>query len=454
MGNDAITLQQLQLLISNAINRETSLRNVWVKAEFSDLRVVGGHCYMELLEKDTAGGTRAKIRAMIWAGTLGALRQKFRAATGREIASGMKVLVKGSAAHHPVYGLSFTISDIDPSYTLGDMERLRREILERLAREGIINLNKHKELPPVPQRIAVVSAPGAAGYGDFMNQIVNNADRFAVYPMLFPAVMQGERTAPSVLAALDRVEMTLDLWDAVVIIRGGGATTDLNGFDNYDIARRVATFPIPVIVGIGHERDRTVLDEIACVRCKTPTAVAAFIIDSLRNAYTLACDLVSHIAKFGADALKGEHLRITNLSQTIPALAKTAVMREKMHLSELTANIPQIVKSRVMRRRMALTEYAGRISRASAIRNSEAMTRLERTAIRLENAAANARTRESQRLKSLENMLRVLSPENTLRRGYSITRVDGRAVTDPAAIPPGACVETTLANGKMTSIKQ
>lgn len=454
MVNDALTLQQLQLLIGNAINRDASLRNVWVKAEFSDLRVVGGHCYMELLEKDTAGGTRAKIRAMIWAGTLGPLRQKFRTATGREIASGMKALVRGSASHHPVYGLSFTINDIDPAYTLGDMERLRREILERLTREGLIGLNRQKELSPVPQRIAVISAEGAAGYGDFINQLLNNADGFAVYPMLFPAVMQGERTTPSVLAALGRVEMTIDLWDAVVIIRGGGATTDLNGFDSYDIARRVATFPIPVIVGIGHERDRTVLDEIACVRCKTPTAVAAFIIDTLRTSYAHTSDLVARIARFGTDALKGEHLRLSNLSQTLPALSRTAVMRAKMHLSELAGNLPQRVKKRVTAQRMTLGTYAARLNQACAMRHADALTRLERGAIRLGNAAANSLTRESQRLRNLENMLRVLSPENTLKRGYSITRVNGHAVTDPAAVAPGSVIETTLAQGRMVSVKQ
>lgn len=451
MSEAGLTLSQFQTLLGNTIRMNRDIQNVWVQAEFSDLRLNGGHCYMELIEKDAAGTTRAKIRAMIWSGTLGAIRRKFLDATGRDIASGMKVLVRGSATHHNIYGLSFTINDIDPAYTLGDMERLRREILERLTREGIIDVNRRLELSPTPQKIAVISAAGAAGYGDFMNQIEHNADGLAVYTMLFQAVMQGERTAASVIAALDRVETAVDFWDAVVIIRGGGATTDLNGFDNYDLARRVALCPLPVIVGIGHERDRTVLDEIACVRCKTPTAVAAYIIDRLRTAYTTAADIVARIARYGSDSLRGEHLRLSNLSQSVPALARTAVMREKMRLSDLTAAIPPLVQSRVMRQRLTISDYANRIGRAVASSISAEKSHLDSISRQIANDCLSISRHEQMRLQRLEDMLRLLSPDNTLRRGYSITRVGGRAVTDPAAIAPGTQIETTLAGGTLIS---
>lgn len=453
MPNNSLTLSQLQQLISNVINLEPGLRNVWVQAEFSDLRVAGGHCYMELIEKDSAGTTRAKIRAMIWRGTLDVINRKFFEATGRYLASGLKVLVRGSASHHPVYGLSFTISDIDPAYTLGDMERVRREILERLARENIIGCNKSLALSPTPQRIAVISAAGTAGYGDFMNQIANNPDRFAVYTLLFPAIMQGERTAASVIDALDKVEMTAPMWDAVVIIRGGGATTDLNGFDNYDLARRVALCPIPVIVGIGHERDRTVLDEIACVRCKTPTAVAAFIIDALRVAYTGVTEIVRRITKYGADALRGEHLRLSNMSQTLPALARNRILREHMNLNRLSQILPGLVQQRVMQQKIILDRFASRLDRAVDARINAGKLMLERYAMRLAGASANVSQRENMRLRRLSDMIRLLSPDNTLRRGYSITRVNGHAITDPASIEPGALIETTLAAGTLTSTK-
>lgn len=454
--NEPMTLSQFQQLVTNAINKEFALKNVWVQAEFSDLRIVGGHCYMELIEKDSAGTTRAKIRAMIWSGTLSALRRKFYDATGRDIASGMKVLVRGSATHHSIYGLSFTISDIDPSFTLGDMERVRREILERLTREGVIERNRRLQLSPAPQRIAVISAEGAAGYGDFMNQITGNPEGFAIYTLLFPATMQGERTAATVMEALDKVEMTAATgkWDAVAIIRGGGATTDMNGFDNLELARRVATFPLPVIVGIGHERDRTVLDEIACIRCKTPTAVAAFIVDTLRMAYTAASDLVQRIARYGTEALRGEHLRLAGLSQSIPALARNRVIQEKMELSRLSQSIPALVQGRVARQRVYLTDYAGKLQRGVDARIHAEQKLIARAALMLENRSGSLIQRERLRLQRLDDMLRLLSPDNTLRRGYSITRVNGHAVSDASKISPGTTIETTLASGKIISISK
>lgn len=449
--NDSMTLSQLQQLVTNAVNRDYALKNAWVRAEFSDLRIAGGHCYMELIEKDTAGTTRAKMRAMIWSGTLGGLRRKFYEATGRDIATGLKVLVRGSVTHHSVYGLSFNITDIDPSFTLGDMERLRREILERLTREGVIDRNKQIPMPTAPQRIAVISADGAAGYGDFMNQVLSNPEGFKIYTYLFNAVMQGERTAATVLDALDRVEMTGSMWDAVAIIRGGGATTDLNGFDNLELARRVATFPLPVIVGIGHERDRTVLDEVACVRCKTPTAAAAFIIDTLRTAYGEACELGRRICAYGSDAVKGERLRLNSITQTIPAYSRNFLMREKMRLSKCSQSLPGLVHGPVMRQRLLLSDIAGRLGRDSDTLAKREEIRIERLTLRLKGAATATGERERQRLRRIDDMLRLLSPQNTLRRGYSITRVDGHALTNPAKLSAGAVIETTLADGKITS---
>lgn len=451
MTRESLSLSQFQTLLGNAIRMNAATRNVWVRAELSDVRVVGGHCYMELIEKDAAGRTQAKIRAMIWSNVFGPLRARFREATQREISSGIKVLVQGSATHHNLYGLSFTISDIDPDYTLGDLERQRREILERLAREGVRDFNRSIIPPVAPQRIAVISSAGAAGYGDFINQLMANPDGFRFYPVLFDAVMQGERTAPTVIEALDKIETTIDVWDMVVIIRGGGASSDLNGFDDYALARRVACFPLPVAVGIGHERDRNVLDEIACVRCKTPTAVAAWLVESLRTAFSLTRDIVSRIARYGTEAMRGEHIRLTDMQRTLPALAQARIMESKMRLSELSASLPALVQGRLMRMRLSLVRYAGRLEAASGARTSEASLALDRRASRLVAAAAAARQREKMRLERIEAMLRLLSPENTLRRGYSITRFKGRAVTDASAVPPGSVIETTFAEGILKS---
>ena len=261
-----ITLSQFNDRISRAINVTPGLQNQWVIAETSDLRVVRGHCYMELVEKDDHGTTVAKLGAVIWASTFVRLNAKFQAAMGTELKTGMKLLVLATANYHSQYGFKAVINDIDPSYTMGDMARQRLEILKRLKADGIIDMNKELPITAVPQRIAVISAAGAAGYGDFMNQLEHNPYRLKFYTCLFGASMQGSQTVPTVLAALDRINEHLDLFDAVVIIRGGGATSELNSFDNYDLAAAVAQFPLPVIVGIGHDRDETVLDYVAAIR--------------------------------------------------------------------------------------------------------------------------------------------------------------------------------------------
>lgn len=427
--NKALTLQRLQFLIGDSIRQTPELQGVWVTAELSDVRIAGGHCYMELLEKDERGATVAKMRAMIWSNTLMALRRKFYSSTGKDIATGLKVMVRGSANHHAVYGLSFTISDIDPSYTVGDMERLRREILMRLEAEGILENNRSLEFPYLPQKIAVISAPGAAGYGDFMNQLQNNPEGFKFYSMLFPAVMQGERTSAAVREALTLVEATIDFWDCVVIIRGGGATTDLNGFDDYDLAKAVAIFPLPVMVGIGHERDRTVLDEIACVRCKTPTAAAALLVDYLRQAYTAVYDNVCKIGRYSAEALRGEKYRIANLETAIPAQVKTRLLKADKRLSDTGHALERLLSRRTL-----------------SEKERQKMLRF-----RFEKICRSITEKPMLRLKNLENMIRLLSPQNTLKRGYSITLINGKAVRGIKAINPGDMITTRLADGILKS---
>lgn len=423
------TLAEFQRMVGNTLRMNRDLQSAWVLAELSDVRYSGGHCYMELVEKDDNGGIRAKMRAMIWRGTLEHLRRKFFDATGSDLRSGLKMLLCGSVNHHEVYGLSFVINDVDPSYTIGETERIRREILERLKREGVIDNNRRLTPPALPQRVAVISAPGAAGYGDFVNQLESNRHGFIFYPMLFPAVMQGERTVPTVMASLDWVERTASMWDCVVIIRGGGATTDLNAFDNLELARRVATFPIPVVVGIGHERDRTVLDDLACVRCKTPTAVAAWLVDCLDASYTAVADSCVRIVRYASEAMKGEKMRLAHIETSLPALVSTRTMRARMELQRQATRMSTVLGGRTAQAHGALQVMSGRIVSAARSVIANATARLDR----------------------LEAMQRLLSPENTLKRGYSVTRVNGHAIRNTGDLKPGDMVETTLLNGSFTS---
>lgn len=447
----AITLSQLNTLIGNAIRLRPEIQRVWVVAELSDFRSSGGHFYGELIEKNQLGQTVAKLRANMWAGTANALRRKFFEATGQDIQTGLKVLIQGSVTHHNQFGLSFNIQDIDPSYTLGDLERQRREILEQLHREGILEANRSLPFPVAPQRIAVISAAGAAGYGDFTNQLDSSPEGFKFYPLLFGAVMQGERTAPSVIAALDRIELAADFWDAVVIIRGGGSTSDLNGFDNLELARRVALCPIPVIVGIGHERDRTVLDDIARVRCKTPTAVAAGLIDCLRRALTLSTEAASAICRHASDRLAGESRRLATAQATLPALAQHRLSTARSDMHRLGAMLPAAVGTATARGHARLSAIATSLDLNSRTALASARRELTEKASLIARTAPLPLERQQNRLDHLQQMAEALSPANTLKRGYSITRINGRAITSAANASKGDTMETTLADGTLSS---
>ena len=425
-----IPLSQFTAAITNAVAGAPGLSGVWITAELSDVRLSGGHCYMELIEKNAAGQTIAKLRATIWRSTYYQIRQKFFSATQREISTGIKALVKGSATHHSVFGLSFNITDIDPSYTIGDLERLRREILMRLHKEGLAMKNKSLALPMAPQKIAVISAEGAAGYGDFINHLTGNSEGFVFYPCLFNCVMQGDRVSESIREALQLIESTADIWDCVVIVRGGGATTELNGFDDYDLAKAVAKCGLPVIVGIGHERDRNVLDEIAHTSLKTPTAVAGFFIDRLRSAYENVLSLTDKLRVYSTELMRGEERRISTIYGLIPQLALRRMEDTKNRLQTISGKLPLMIEGRIGKEHLRLNNTVNVLGNVSAFRIEKSR----------------------QAINNFESLIKVLDPNNTLLRGYSITRINGKAVKSIKNIAPGDVLTTTLPDGEIRSI--
>lgn len=449
----AMTLSQFSRYVAQALSREPVLMGAWVTAEISDMSQSGGHCYMTLLEKDAAGMTVARMRATIWANRFLYLSDKFYRATGQPLANGMKVLLYGGANYHINYGLTFNVGEIDPSYTMGDLERIRREILMLLKKEGVIDRNRNLRVDGPPQRVAVISSEKAAGYGDFMNQIEHNSPGACFYTMLFPAVMQGDRTAASVLSALDLVEQTRGIagWDCAVIIRGGGSTTDMTGFDNIELARRVATFPIPVVVGIGHERDRCVLDEIACVRCKTPTAVASWLADTAGEWWQRAADLTARVATYATERLKGEHIRMQGLETMLPVAVDSRLRNAGVRLQSLSAQLPLIAGNATEKARLRLDSISGFIKMWSKSIFDKENSRLETLAAGLRLAAATRVAREQTDLDNIGKMIGVLSPAATLKRGYSITRTGGKAVTDPSTVAAGVVLETQTARGVIIS---
>ena len=425
---ETLTLQQLQQRINRLITCDAT-RDVWVTAELSDVAVRGGHCYMELLQKDQDGAvTLAKARGIIWSSALKGISAKFHAVTGRPLATGLKVMVRVTATYHPVYGFSLQITDIDPAYTMGDLLRRRAEIINRLRSEGILEQNRSLEWTAVPQRIAVISAPGAAGYGDFVNQLLNNPHKLRFAVKLFPAVMQGDRTPSTVIAALEAIAMDSEEWDCVVIIRGGGATSDLASFEDYDLAAAVAMYPLPVVIGIGHERDITVLDYVANMRVKTPTAAAEWLVGRGESALSTLRDLGNAIALGSSEKIAGAMHRLAYFEGLLPVLPMQTLERRKAQLLTVTSQLGAV---------------AGRIG--------PHMARLDAMAASLLTATATITDRRRARLDALEQIASALSPAATLARGYSITRVDGHAVTRAESLSRGQAVTTSLADGSFTS---
>ena len=409
MEEQALSLYELNGLVKRTI-RDRMSETYWVQAELSDVRSnYSGHCYLEFIQKDASGNNLiAKARGTIWSNIYKMLKPYFEQETGQAFASGIKVLVRVSVDFHELYGYSLTVLDIDPTYTVGDMERKRREILRQLEEEGVIDLNKELEMPVLPQRIAVISSATAAGYGDFCNQLSNNPRRYGFYTELFPAIMQGERVEESIIAALDAIYARLEAFDVVVIIRGGGATSDLSGFDTYELAANCAQFPLPIITGIGHERDDTVIDLIAHTRVKTPTAAAAFLVACMDQVADRLDNLSFRLQQGVRNRLLWEHRRIEGLKQRIPSSAYKRISDAKYGL--LAANRD------------------------------------------LQMATRQFLSMKKHRLELLQQRLNDALPEKQLARGYSITLKNGKAVKDASALKEGDTLVTLLHQGKVESV--
>ena len=430
MGETAISLVEFNRRIGGLLH-DASVQRCWVVAETSDVRQSGGHCYLELVQKDAqTGQTLARMRGIVWASVYARLRCEFERATGQPFASGMNVMVEVSANFHEQYGLSVVITGINPTYTLGDMARQRLEILNRLRSEGIIDMNKQLPWADVAQRVAVISAAGAAGYGDFMNQLHNNPSGIKFYTCLFPAVMQGQSTVTSVIAALERINDYADLFDCVVIIRGGGSTSDLNSFDNYDLAANVAQFPLPVICGIGHDRDNTVVDSVASVRVKTPPAAAEWLLDRAQSALDHVNALTDMVVDSATQMLSGARQQLAYFTSGIPLMADNIVVRHRARLQQIAAAIPVVAARRI--------DGAGKdLAFASQ---------------RLAMAARQCVANERQRVTGLEKQVELLSPDRVLRRGYSLTLRDGHVVTSALSLRAGDSLVTRFADGERTSV--
>ncbi len=431
MDNDRrLTLYELNNLVRRSL--DTLMPDeYWVEAELSELRLSPqGHCYMELVQKDAVGNTPvARAQAKCWRQTWGVVDRQFRQAAGQRLAVGMKVLLEVRANFHEAFGFSWIVGGIDPYFTLGDMARRRQEILATLKAEGIIDLNKGLPLPLFAQDIAVISSSTAAGYGDFCRQLADNEYGFCFRTRLFAASMQGEQVETSVIAALDRIYAEVDRYDCVVIIRGGGATSDLSGFDTLALAENVANFPLPVITGIGHERDESIVDYVSHTRVKTPTAAAAFLIAHLKDVADRLGDAERRIARTATARKEVEKERLNRLQDRLPSLFAAVKGRQEARLATMT----------------------GRLATASTRRMETERRKVETMAARLTPQPLRRLTAERHRLELLAQRATALDPQRLLKCGYSITTLQGKAVRSAGMLKQGDKIETRFGQGKVTS---
>jgi exodeoxyribonuclease VII large subunit len=425
----------------------------WIVAEINEISINKGHCFMELIEKDREGEQIiAKARANIWAYHFRMLHPYFKSMTGHELAAGLKVMVRVSASFHELYGFSLQISDINPSFTAGDLALQKQQILYQLETEGVIDMNRELEMAEVPLRIAVISSSSAAGYGDFSDQLRGNPAGYAFHPVLFPALMQGHEAEKSVTEALERIFDCRDDFDVVVIIRGGGSQSDLHCFNSYRIVSSIAQFPLPVITGIGHERDETIADRVAHTALKTPTATAEYLID--------------RVARFDG--------YLWELSQRLVSATETVLQPAVENLKEQTYRLRHVLQTAVHQQEKWLMEYSFRFNRAasdalsrkqteqrqreavlrSAVQNTLSVRKnvLPELEKRLNNAFRTRFNVEKMQIVRWEDKIHLLNPARLMERGYSLTLSGGRIVRSIDELAEGQSIETRFKDGSVESV--
>lgn len=469
-----MTLLELNTLIRSAL-QDAFPASVWVVAEISEMKVNrSGHCYLELIEKDEATDElTARARATIWSYTFRMVRPYFETTTGQRFTEGIKILAQVSVDYHPSYGLSLNIKDIDPTYTLGDLSLKRREIIRRLEEAGVFHMNRELPLPLVPQRIAVISSATAAGYQDFTDQLAHNAYGFHFEVRLFEAFMQGSEAVPSILSALDAIFHEEEAFDAVAIIRGGGSQADLSCFDHFDLANAVAQFPLPVITGIGHEKDETIVDLVAHTRQKTPTAVAEFFIAGLQRFSERLGELERSVVTATRDILEayGEALEEATfrLRGSFERLTRQAGNRLRKGVQRLhTGSSRRLFREHqeLQRRRFRLSAATSRVTTQERHHILQAEKEMHHTLLLLLDRAGTAlhhlsghfrrRTREklaanTRNLDHAAQTARMLDPGEILRRGFTLTRQNGKTLRSAADADTATPLTTLFADGSIES---
>lgn len=405
---NSISLSELTSQIQETIRANFS-SSVWIRAEISEFREnPGGHCYLELIEKDSASDViLAKTKATIWSSTFRMLKPYFETSTGQSLRSGMNVLVAVSVEFHGVYGFSLNVRDIEPTFTIGELAAQRLKIIRQLESDGIMDMNKEVNFPVLPQRLAIISSATAAGYGDFCDQLQNDSSSFVFYTKLFPCIMQGDQTEASIIAALEKIYEHSELFDVVVIIRGGGATIDLACFDSYNLAVNCAQFPLPIIAGIGHQRDISILDMVVHTSVKTPTAAAEYLISVLQLADN----------------------KVVDIANEIYAIVRNNIEHKTRFFDQTQLRIKQILRSWVVQKTNALEHHRNYL----------------RSYVRIQFL------QQRNKLTLLEKNIETHSPQFLLKHGYTISSINGKRISSTKQVKTGDIIRTFVADGEFDS---
>lgn len=469
-----VTLAELNNRIRNAL-QDAFPETVWVVAEISELKENRtGHCYLELIEKDElTDEIKARARATIWSFSWRMIKPYFETTTGQQFTHGIKVLVQAAVEFHPAFGLSLNIKDIDPTYTVGDLVRRRREIVRQLVEAGVMQMNKELELPVVPQRIAVISSATAAGYQDFVSHLEANPHGFRFSHQLFEAFMQGSEAVSSILDALNRIFELESEFDAVVIIRGGGATADLTSFDNFDLAYAVAQFPLPVITGIGHEKDDTIVDLVAHTRMKTPTAAAEFFITGALRFYERLQEIEYQLTQIVRQILADQQEILSNLADEFTDSTKqylqimlTKLQKTGRRLQQSTLNYTSILREQLHNIRFRLLEknnrfrnkrenwlkqLAFRVKYAALLKIEKSGIELDGKWTKIQNTTKLLLQSKQRKLENDYEKLRLLDPVNILQRGFTLTTQNGIILKSVKQISEQTELKTRFADGEVRS---
>ena len=449
---EKLSLTELQLIIRDSLY--LALPDMyWVTAEITEIKEnFAGHCYLELVEKTSEEkNVSARVKAIIWSKRYRFLKSFFENSSGESLKEGLKILVKVKIEYHEIYGLSLIITDIDPSYTIGEMALKRQLIIKRLEDEGIFTMNKGSSFPAVPQRIAVISSKNAAGYSDFINHLAGNSNGYVFHTCLIDAIMQGSETEQSVIKALDKIALNTGLFDLVVIIRGGGSQSDLSWFDNYNIAYHITQFPLPVVTGIGHDKDMSVADMVAYESLKTPTAVADYLISCMSETENHIMELSQGITDISRIIIEKNRHRIDACMIKLNPAARLMLSEIK---EDLSGRIFEIInKAREFIGRAGLYPANQNSRLISAIRSFTSIKELSLKQNRQElfKFTYGSLKGNNIRITVLESMIKMVRPENVLRRGYTITSLNGKIIKSRADVETDVIIETRFSDGAISS---